>query len=85
MEYVEGKPVAPVEDLRELLDIATQMADGLQAAHAAGFLHRDLKPGQHSDGRETRLMAELGPMTASTGLAGLPVLRKHKGRVEKPV
>src|SRR5438093_821834 len=40
MEYVEGKPVAPVEDPRKLLDIATQIADGLQAAHAAGFLHR---------------------------------------------
>jgi eukaryotic-like serine/threonine-protein kinase len=28
-----------------LLDLATQMADGLTAAHQAGFVHRELKPG----------------------------------------
>jgi serine/threonine protein kinase len=39
-ESIRGGPV-PV---RKLLDIATQMADGMAAAHATGFLHRDLKP-----------------------------------------
>src|SRR5438093_8901336 len=44
MEFVEGAPVAPVDGARKLLDLAVQIADGLAAAHAAGFVHRDLKP-----------------------------------------
>ena len=44
MEYVEGAPVSKPDSIRRLLDIAVQIADGLAAAHAAGFVHRDLKP-----------------------------------------
>ena len=44
MEYIEGSPIAPVDSPRKLLDIAVQIADGMAAAHAAGFTHRDLKP-----------------------------------------
>jgi serine/threonine protein kinase len=44
MELVEGSPIGPVSDVRQLLDLATQIADGLAAAHAVGIVHRDVKP-----------------------------------------
>ena len=44
MELVEGAPIGPVADVRQLLELATQIADGLAAAHAVGIVHRDIKP-----------------------------------------
>ncbi len=44
MEYVDGKPLGPITETRKLLDLAVQVADGMAAAHAAGLVHRDLKP-----------------------------------------
>ena len=45
-ELVEGRTLRAVGKLapRQAIDLATQIAEGLAAAHAAGFTHRDLKP-----------------------------------------
>ncbi len=50
MEYVDGEPLSkllrregPLQE-RRALDIARQIARGLRHAHAAGLIHRDVKP-----------------------------------------
>jgi eukaryotic-like serine/threonine-protein kinase len=50
MEYVRGEPLSSMLSRGPLgvaraVEYAMQIADGLQAAHEAGLVHRDLKPG----------------------------------------
>ena len=50
MEYIKGETLkdhihrsAPLEE-REIVNLATKLASGLNAAHTSGVIHRDIKP-----------------------------------------
>jgi eukaryotic-like serine/threonine-protein kinase len=45
MEYIEGAPLKGPLPVDEAVRLAVQIASALEAAHAKGILHRDLKPG----------------------------------------
>jgi len=60
MEYVDGSPLRSIVDGRPLSDeqvinYATQVAQGLARAHSAGIIHRDLKPDNLLVDREGRV------------------------------
>jgi serine/threonine protein kinase len=76
LEYVEGAPLAAPETPRKLLDLAVQIADGIAAAHAAGFVHRDLKPDKILVTRDNRVKI------LDFGLAKQPSVPKTAGETQ---
>jgi Tol biopolymer transport system component len=76
MEYVEGQTLrerlqAAPPTLREILDLAIQVAAGVEAAHALGIVHRDLKP-ENVMVRQDGLVKVLDFGLAKLAAGGLP-------------
>ena len=84
MEYVEGTDLKQLArdkggclEADEAFDVAIQIADGLQAIHDVGIIHRDLKTSNlmRDDSGRVRLMdfgiAKIGGADRSTGGGGL--------------
>lgn len=72
LEYVEGESLAQwltvKRPWREVLQVFLQAGAGLEAAHAAGIVHRDFKPANVLLGRDGRVRV------ADFGLAGTTTL-----------
>jgi serine/threonine-protein kinase len=77
MEYVDGESISKIVaregalDPRRAIDIARQVADGLQAAHELGIVHRDLKPDniivtRNKSGKEIPKVVDFGIAKAAT-------------------
>ena len=81
MEYVDGEPLSRILSreaplaVGRAVDIASQIADGLGAAHELGIVHRDLKPdniliARTRGGREVAKVVDFGIAKAMQEGAG---------------
>ncbi len=88
-EVVDGETLAQVIQrgplpLRKLIEVSTQICDGLAAAHTAGVVHRDLKPGNimlTRDGRVKILDFGLARQERASGVDSTTMEASHPGMI----
>jgi serine/threonine-protein kinase len=92
MEYVDGSDLreilhreAPLEPGR-VLRLVAQVADALDAAHALGLVHRDVKPGNilvtERDGEERALVCDFGLARHVSSVSSLTGDRGFVGTID---
>ena len=94
MELVDGPSLAELLAAGPLgpgqaIDLIAQVAAGLHAAHSAGLVHRDIKPGNLLITRDGQVkvtdfgiarMARDAPLTSAGILVGTPATLRRTGR-----